>query len=221
MTDSFTIAELAVSAIIAYFLGSLPTAYVAGRLNGKDIFSIGSRQAGATNVWREVSRKAGIAVFLIDSTKGLIAMISARLLGLDGVWLLLPASAVILGHWNSPLTRFRGGDGVSSLTGVILGINPVAALVPYFVIGFITIRFNSRLDHPTLWGAVAGYLLYVGMALALPGPFAVEPLAVLGVTGLGIAIMLHSMTYHRRHMGDPAEEAATVIEERRIDKRHS
>lgn len=187
------------AAVVAYFLGSLPTAYIAGRLYGKDVFQIGTRQAGATNVWREVNRSAGITVFLIDSAKGLAAIIIARILGLEDVWLLLPASAVILGHWNSPFTLFRGGDGVSSLTGVVLGITPFAALPAYFVIGFITLRFNSRFDHPTLWGASAGYLVYL---LSTLSPLVPEtPIVVFGITGLGIAILLHSMVYHRRRLG--------------------
>ena len=202
MTDAPAISILAVAAVIAYFLGSVPTAYLAGRLYGKDIFEVGSRQAGATNVWREVSRAAGVWVFLIDSAKGLTAIIIARSMGVEGVWVLLPASAVILGHWNSPLTRFRGGDGVSSLTGVVLGINPVAALPAYFVIGFITIKFNSKLDHPTLWGATLGYIVYLVSTLGSIVP--VEPVVVFGVTGLGIAILLHSLVYHRRRLGDAA-----------------
>ncbi len=190
---------LAVAAVIAYFLGSVPTAYLAGRLYGKDIFQIGTRQAGATNVWREVSRSAGVWVFFIDSAKGLTAILIARLLTLDDVWLLLPASAVILGHWNSPFTRFRGGDGVSSLTGVVLGITPFAALPAYFVIGFITIAFNSRLEHPTLWGATLGYLVYLVSTLSPLVP--VSPDVVFGVTALGVAILLHSLVYHRRRLG--------------------
>jgi glycerol-3-phosphate acyltransferase PlsY len=218
MTDSMTIGSLAVSAVIAYFLGSLPTAYVAARLYGKDIFNIGTRQAGATNVWREVSHSAGVAVFLIDSAKGLMAMIISRSLGLDAVWLLLPASAVILGHWNSPLTRFRGGDGVSSLTGVVLGITPFAVLPAYFLIGFITLAFNAKLDHPTLWGAVGGYLLYLVLTLGNITP--VEPLVVFGVTGLGIGILLHSTAYHKRRLSDSMAPSA-VVEERHMDHRHS
>ncbi len=206
MTDASTIPVLAVAAVIGYFLGSLPIAYLAGRLYGKDIFSIGTRQAGATNVWREVSRPAGITVFLIDSAKGLAAILIARSLGLDEVQLLVPASAVILGHWNSPLTRFRGGDGVSSLTGVVLGITPLAALPAYFVIGFITLKFNSRLEHPTLWGATIGYLVY--LVSTLSPLMEVTPVVVFGVTGLGIAILLHSMVYHRRRLG-PVEVHTT------------
>ncbi|MDA0233136.1 MAG: glycerol-3-phosphate acyltransferase, partial [Chloroflexi bacterium] len=142
MTEAPTFSILVISGLIAYFLGSLPTAYLAARLYGKDIFQVGTRQAGATNVFREVSRPAAAIVFIIDSVKGLTAIVIARSLGMDDVWLLLPASAVILGHWNSPLTRFRGGDGVSSLTGVVLGITPFAALPAYLVVGFITLRFN-------------------------------------------------------------------------------
>lgn len=199
MTDTQTLSILAITAVIGYFLGSLPTAYIAGRLYGKDIFQVGTRQAGATNVWREVSHPAGVAVFLIDSAKGLTAILIARGMGLEDVWLLLPASAVILGHWNSPFTRFRGGDGVSSLTGVVLGITPVAALPAYFVVGFITLRFNSRLDHPTLWGATIGYMVYLVSTLSPLVP--VTPVVVFGITGLGIAILLHSMVYHHRRLG--------------------
>lgn len=207
MTDAPTLSILAVAAVIAYFFGSVPTAYVTGRLYGKDIFQIGTRQAGATNIWREVSRPAGIWVFLIDSAKGLVAILIARAFGLDDVWLILPASAVILGHWNSPLTRFRGGDGVSSLTGVVLGITPFAALPAYFLIGFITLRFNSRFEHPTLWGATLGYLLYLSLTLSPLVP--VSPEVVFGITGLGIAILLHSMVYHRRRLGPEAHVPAT------------
>ncbi len=199
MTDAPTFSLLAVAAVVAYFLGSVPTAYLAGRLFGKDIFQVGTRQAGATNVWREVSRPTGVWVFLIDSAKGLTAILIARSLGLNDVWLILPASAVILGHWNSPFTRFRGGDGVSSLTGVVLGITPFAALPAYVVIGFITLRFNSRFEHPTLWGASIGYLVYLVSTLSPLVP--VSPEVVFGITGLGIAILLHSMVYHRRRLG--------------------
>lgn len=192
--------DLVVSASVAYFLGSLPTAYIAARIYGKDIFSIGSRQAGATNVWREVSHNAGVAVMIIDSAKGLIGVIIARLFfDLDGIWLMLPASAIIIGHWNSPFTKFRGGDGVSSLTGVALGITPVASLVSFFVIGFVTIRFNSKFSHPTIWGALSGFCVYV---LLIFTPWVkVDPFVILGLTGLALCILLHSVTYHHKHIG--------------------
>ena len=200
MVVNLNIFDLIVLAAIAYFLGSLPTAYIAARMYGKDIFSIGSRQAGATNVWREVSHNAGITVMIIDSTKGLLSVILARLFfDLDGIWLMLPASAVIIGHWNSPFTRFRGGDGVSSLTGVALGITPVASLISFFVIGFVTLRFNSKFSHPTIWGGLSGFCVYV---LLIFSPWMeVDPFVILGLTGLALCILLHSVTYHQKHIG--------------------
>ena len=112
MTESATIANMAIAAVAGYTLGALPVAYIAGRMNGVNVFEVGSRQAGATNVFREVSRKSGAAVFLADSLKGLFAILISRELGLEGGLLLIPAVAAVLGHWNSPFTRFKGGDGV-------------------------------------------------------------------------------------------------------------
>jgi len=201
MPDNLTYGSLLASAAIAYLLGAFPIAYIAGRFYGVNVFAVGTRQAGATNVWRQVSRKAGITVFFIDSSKGLAGVLIARLgFGLEGAWLLLPSSAIILGHWNSPFTRFRGGDGVSSLTGVGLGLMPWLLLPSYILIAVITLGFNSRLNHPTLWGATAGYVLF--LLISFSPYFKSDPALVLGMTALGIAILLHSLTYHRKHIED-------------------
>ena len=122
MNESATIANMAIAAIAGYTLGALPVAYIAGRTRGINVFEVGSRQAGATNVFRAVSRKLGILVFLADSTKGLIAVLIGHSLGLDSGYLLIPAVAAVMGHWNSPFTRFKGGDGVSTLTGIGIGL---------------------------------------------------------------------------------------------------
>ena len=55
---------------LAYLLGSIPSAYIAGRLKGLSIQEIGGRNPGALNVWREVGRVAGVAVLLVDVGKG-------------------------------------------------------------------------------------------------------------------------------------------------------
>ena len=98
------------SCIIGYSIGSFPTAYLVSKIKGVDVFTVGSRQAGATNVWKRVSKIGGINVFIIDVTKGSTTIIVAKILGLDGIILLLPSSFSILAHWNSPFTKFRGGD---------------------------------------------------------------------------------------------------------------
>ncbi len=197
MSSDTTFNTIVLAAVIAYAMGAIPVAYVAGRIYGVNIFEIGSHQAGATNVFREVSRPTGIAVMLIDSIKALVAIVIARLLGLDGVELLVPAFAAVAGHWNSPFTKFKGGDGVSSLTGVGLGIAPLALLMPYALMAFITLGLNSKFKHPSLWAATAGYSLFITLSF-LPNSN-MDPAIVYGLTGLGIGILLHSLYFHRRH----------------------
>ncbi len=200
----FTLADVAIATIVGYTLGALPIAYAAGRLAGVNIFEVGSRQAGATNVFREAGRPLGIGVFFLDSAKGLIAVLIARFMGLEGGWLLLPAIAALLGHWNSPFTRFKGGDGVSTLTGVGIGLALWATLLPYAVGGAIALGGTARLAHPSLWGALLGYATFLIITLA-PFEYAnsyltpqLDPAIIIGLTLMGLAIALHSTVYHYR-----------------------
>ena len=204
MTESATIANVAIAAVVGYTLGALPVAYIAGRMKGVDVFAVGSRQAGATNVFREVSRKFGIAVFLADSLKGLIAILIARYLGLEGGWLLIPAVASVLGHWNSPFTRFKGGDGVSTLTGIGIGLIPTAVALPYVVVAVISLGGRTKFAHPSLWGAILGYITLM-IIVFVPFRYAnsvltpdVNLVVVVGAIGLGLSILVHSMVYHFR-----------------------
>ncbi len=197
MSSEITFNTFLISAVIAYAVGAIPVAYIAGRLYGVNIFSVGSRQAGATNVFREVSHRAGIAVTIIDGTKGLLAILAVRLLGLDGAELLIPAVAAIAGHWNSPFTGFKGGDGVVSLVGTAIGIAWIPLLAPLTLGAAISLGLNRKLNHPSLWGGVAAALLFI--ALSFTPSSNTDPAVVYGLTGLGLGVMLHSMYFHRRH----------------------
>ena len=204
MTESATIANMAIAAIAGYTLGALPVAYIAGRIGGVDVFEVGSRQAGATNVYREASKKLGAAVFLADSTKGLIAILLGRWLGLEGGWLLIPANAAVIGHWNSPFTRFKGGDGVSTLTGIGIGLIPTGVVLPYAVVAVICVGGRSRFAHPSLWGALLGYITLM-IIVFVPFQYAnrfltpeVNPVIAIGAICLGLSILAHSTVYHLR-----------------------
>ncbi len=197
MGSEVTFNTFLISAVIAYMLGAIPVAYVAGRLYGINIFKVGSRQAGATNVFREVSHTAGGVVTVIDGVKGLGAIIIVRQLGLDGAELLVPAVATIAGHWNSPFTGFKGGDGVLSMMGAGLGIAPLALLGPVVLATAISVGLNSKLNHPSLWGGTAGFLLFIALSFAPASN--TQPTVVYGLTGLGVGVLLHSMYFHSRH----------------------
>ena len=197
MSSEVTFNTFLISAVIAYALGAIPVAYMAGRIFGVNVFNVGSRQAGATNVFREVSRKAGITVTVIDASKGVLAIVLARQVGLGGAELMVPAFAVIAGHWNSPFTGFKGGDGLSSLVGTSAGIIGLPLLAPILLGAAIAVGLNRKLNHPSLWGGAAGYLLFIGLSFMPKSNTAPE--VVYGLTGLGLGVLAHSMYFHRRH----------------------
>ena len=197
MDTTPTIIVFFVAAFIAYVLGALPSAYTVARLNGINIFEVGSHQAGATNVWREVSRKMGMVVTAVDFAKGVMAIVAGHLIGLEAADLLIPAAAAVAGHWNSPFTKFKGGDGVATLVGCAAGLAPFEFFLPLLLGAAISIGFNKKFDHPTLWAGMAGYVLFIVLSF-LPSS-RTEPEIVYGLTGIGFAIMLHSIYFHKRH----------------------
>ena len=197
MSTDVTFITFLVSAAFAFALGAVPAAYIIGRVNGVNIFKVGSRQAGATNVWREVSRKQGVIVTAIDVVKGVAAIFVAQYMGLAHVELLVPAAAVVAGHWNSPFTKFKGGDGVATMMGAAVGIAPPTVFIGFAVGLFIAVTMNRKLNHPSLFGGIAGYAVFI--ALSFRSNSNVESGVVYGLTGIGIAIMLHSMYFHKRH----------------------
>lgn len=122
--------------IAAGFLsGSIPFGLIIGRLRGVDIREHGSRNIGATNVMRALGRGPGVACFVLDVAKGLAPSLGAGLVtGLAGRWTieagpmalwLAVAAAAVLGHMYSPWVRLRGGKGVATGLGAMLGIFPL------------------------------------------------------------------------------------------------
>jgi acyl phosphate:glycerol-3-phosphate acyltransferase len=215
MNPTPSIADIAAAAGLAYLIGSIPTAYIAARTKGVNIFKVGSGQAGTTNLWREVSKPLASVVFIVDSLRGLAALLVARALGLHSEFLIIPALAAVLAAWNSPWVKFRGGDGVAMLTGVGIGYSPAALAVPYVIAGAIMVTWNKRFKHPTLWGALGGYISYLAISF-IPAARLTVP-ETMGFTGLGLAIMVHSYVYKRRRKGKLAAALMEAIQEEDVE----
>ncbi|MBT3943207.1 MAG: hypothetical protein HOC77_00105 [Chloroflexi bacterium] len=194
-----TLADLVLAAGVAFFLGSIPTAWMVARSRGVRIFSVGTRQAGATNVYREVGRSAALVVGIVDAVKGGLAILVAMWAGLEGSWLLLPAVAAIMGHWNSPMTRFRGGDGVITAVGVMIAISPSGTIVPIVVGMIIALALKPRFAHPSAWGGITGFITL--NILAAVTDTGMSTATVAGMTLIAASILLHSYAYHRRMPG--------------------
>ncbi|MFW2331313.1 MAG: glycerol-3-phosphate 1-O-acyltransferase PlsY [Nitrospinota bacterium] len=131
---------------IAYLLGSLPTAFIVGKLVGKfDIRTKGSKTAGATNVYRLLGLKPYLFVLFVDMLKGYLAVSLVAKMALPTFSLinseLISLLAVVLGHIFPIFVKFRGGKGVATAYGGFLALVPIPALIIiliYFVIAFST-----------------------------------------------------------------------------------
>lgn len=129
-------AAIAVSALC----GSIPFAVIIGRLKGVDIRAVGSRNAGATNLGRTLGFRYFLLCFALDAAKGLVPVAAiGAVMGWSGLasltlgalpaalWLAAVAAAVA-GHMFSPWIGFKGGKGVATGLGAVLGVFPALTL---------------------------------------------------------------------------------------------
>ena len=114
-----------IAIITGYILGSIPFAYIAGRLKkGEDIRQMGAGNMGALNVMHHVGTAAGYAVWLADMAKGLLAVLVAQWLGLSLEWVLVAGFAAVVGHNWPVFLGFKGGKGGATAMGVLLALVP-------------------------------------------------------------------------------------------------
>lgn len=179
--------------LLGYLLGSIPVAALVTRRHRLDIFSIGSGQPGAANVFLNVGRRSGVLVSAGDAAKGALSVIVASRLGVEEGWILFPTAAAIAGHWRSIFTRFRGGDGLATLLGATIALLPLHGTFA-IVIG-ITLGFLIRhVAHPTLWAGLACYFFLLGRSLI----YQEDILITLGLVMLALIVLAHIVIGHHR-----------------------
>jgi len=148
---------IVLSIIAAYLIGSLPTAYLVGRLRrGIDIREVGSRNMGAMNVFYTVGAAYGVLVLLVDIGKGVLAVFLARWLGsVFDVQIIVAGVAVVelaaggmavIGHGFPVFLKFRGGKGGATCIGVFGYLMPWT--LPFGIGIFLLTLLISR--YPTL-----------------------------------------------------------------------
>ena len=162
--------------VLGYFLGSIPTAYIAGRvLKGVDIRQIWDGNMGAANAFRQLGTKVGVAVGIVDAGKGALAILIAQAASLPLVAVLLTGAAAVVGH-NWPIfIRFRGGRGEATTIGVLLTTitQPMLILAVPAIAAHIILRDTTKaaaflfvpLPLVCWWLGVPGVLTAYGIAL--------------------------------------------------------
>jgi len=142
---------------LGYLFGSFPSGYLAGRITkGIDIRSLGSGSTGATNVLRHIGKRAAIAVFLIDVSKGVLSILVAKYLLLNDSWQVAVGLSTLIGHIWPVWLNWKGGKAVATGLGVFLGLS--------WQVGLATL--GVFLLMITLFRTVS--LASVSAALALP-----------------------------------------------------
>ena len=153
------------AAIVAYILGSIPFGIlVAKALGATDPRTSGSKNIGFTNVLRVSGKKAGALTLLGDIGKGVLAAGLASSLRAPHHWVLIIALCVVLGHIFSVFLRFKGGKGVATALGAVLGIELILGLCLFGIwIGTVLIfRYSSG-------GALAAFASFPILAFFLNG----------------------------------------------------
>jgi acyl phosphate:glycerol-3-phosphate acyltransferase len=171
--------------LIAYAVGSIPAAYLAGRAAGVDLRTMGSGNLGATNVVRVLGLRMGLLVFVVDLAKGLapVVLLPRLMPGTPGgPWVAIAyGAAAIVGHTRPLWLRFRkGGKGVATACGVFLALAPVPTL---FAVAVFAAAFGST-GYVSLGSLTAAAALpaLVASAVGVRAPaFAVSVLVALYV----------------------------------------
>ena len=138
---------------LGYLFGSFPAGYIAGRMAGVDVRTLGSGNIGATNVLRVLGKRWGYTVFFIDAFKGFAAVRLAFFLvkGLPAAqpyaeyFAILTAVMCIVGHTFPVWLGFKGGKGVATSAGALFGLMPLVVpfVVLIWVVAFETTRYVS------------------------------------------------------------------------------
>jgi glycerol-3-phosphate acyltransferase PlsY len=169
-----------VAVVVAYLLGTFPSAIIVARQSGVDIEAVGSGNPGASNVTRALGWRKGAWVYGLDALKGALA--AGLGLAIDGRHLAYwCGAAVIVGHMFPVFRRFRGGKGVATGSGVLLVLYPIIAPLGVAVWWAVT-----KLTGKAALGSVVAVAL-VPIALVIDDAPWWEFLAVAGLCLLIVA----------------------------------
>ena len=214
-------AALLIKALLAYLLGSVIGSLVICRLRGVDIRSVGSGNPGATNALRTQGMKVGIAVLAIDIFKGWFAtaVLAAWPLSLGqpadpalSAWSApICGIAVILGHLYPVWFGFRGGKGVATFVGAVLGLSPL--LLSVFVLTWLAaVILLGFVGFASMAGAVA-----VVLACAFGDFPARTPLVTFSVVATTLILYSHRSNLARMKAGtEPRAKRLWLLGARRL-----
>ena len=181
------------ASLVSYIFGALPFAQTLSTRKGVDIFSTGTGLAGASNVFKNVGRGSALLVLVFDVAKGSLAVIVSAIMGVEGLFLFVPAFVAVFGHWNSVFTRFKGGDGMAIGGGIAIGIFDLTAVLAFIVASLVGL-IAQRLPFSSLFSIIAGY----GTLYALASANSEQREMAIGFGAVALLILIHAVLGHRK-----------------------
>ncbi|UCE97950.1 MAG: glycerol-3-phosphate acyltransferase [Dehalococcoidia bacterium] len=171
------VAESVITIVSGYLIGSIPFAYIVGRLiKGIDIRRVGGFNVGATNVMREVGTVPGFVVFFADIGKGTVAILIAQWLDVPLVAVFVSGLAAVVGHCWPVFLGFYGGRGAAVTIGIFFVLVPLECAISFGVMVLVVLatsnfRLASGLGFAFLpfiiWG-FGGDIEVIIFSIALP-----------------------------------------------------
>ena len=161
----------------AYLVGSLPTSVIMSRLvAGVDVRDLGTGNAGAANVFREINPRVGVFVAIVDILKGFLpVLIADRVFDLGPTGSVIAAAGALWGHQYSVFLKFRGGAGLAAATGGMAGMMLGPFLAAAFV-GFPMLLITKNMGWTG--GVTIAIAFGITAASALAGVELPEPIAI-------------------------------------------
>ena len=163
---------------VAYVIGSIPTGVLLARIAGVDVRVEGSGNIGATNVARTAGRTLGILTLVGDALKGLVPVVAARLLDQPDHVVAAVAVAALAGHVFSIFLGLRGGKGVATGVGVLLGLAPSITPIPLLVFA-AAFALSKIVSLASILAAVSAPIALVVFGASVPVATAASLIAVL------------------------------------------
>lgn len=139
----------AIAIAAAYLIGSIPFGFLVGKMRGVDVRTVGSKNIGATNVFRTVGRKWGLLAFACDFLKGFIPTLVAKCYAVSdkdaSLMVYLPLAvgvACVIGHMFTCFMKFKGGKGIATGFGMLVALLPLLVLAAFML--FLAIVCTSH-----------------------------------------------------------------------------
>ena len=157
--------ELVLWILGAYLVGGVPFGFLIGKMRGVDVRTVGSKNIGATNVYRTVGHKWGLLAFLCDFLKGFLPTFAATRL-LEADWPVAVGLACVVGHTLTPYMKFKGGKGVATAFGMLMALIP-ALVGAAFALFVVTVWISHYISLGSCLAAA-----FLGVMIWIPTPLA-------------------------------------------------